>query len=228
MHSMTFPEARFDGFVRLQARLRDLLTVAVLAVTALVLPVMSAKAASSSDADTSRSLANSARVAKGLATLKDVGGLNIVAQRHAERMADADMIFHNENRKTEADAEGVNWTLIGENVGVGQDAESVHEGFMASPGHRDNILYADYNAIGTGAAVGKDGSVFITQLFARVETSVAPKPAPAAPKAEPKPQVVSEPVTEQPSETASVLSETEVKDSPSHDPNAVIGGIVND
>jgi uncharacterized protein YkwD len=224
---MTFPETRFDGVLRFQARIRDLVTIAVLALTAIVLPVLSAKA-SSNDADSSRSLANSARVSKGLSTLKDTSGLNIVAQRHAERMADADMIFHNENRKSEADAEGVNWTLIGENVGVGKDAASVHDGFMASPGHRDNILYADYNSIGVGAAVGKDGSIFITQLFARVEGAAKPQAPKPAPVAEPKPQVVEQPVVQQPQETASVLSETEVKESPSHDPNAVIGGIVND
>jgi hypothetical protein len=227
MHSMTFPEHRFDGLCRLQARVRDAITVVVLAATAIVLPVMSARAATSNDADSSRSLANSARVSKGLSTLKANSGLNIVAQRHAERMAEADAIFHNENRKAEADAQGVNWTLIGENVGVGPDAEAVHQGFMKSPGHRDNILYSSYNVIGTGAAAAKDGSVFIAQVFARVETAAKPaatKSAPAAPVTKAEPVAQAAPVTEA-APAATVLSET-VERGPG--PNAVIGGIVND
>ena len=44
-------------------------------------------------------------------------------------------------------------------------AESTVEGWMQSPGHRRNILEANYDRVGTGVAVSKDQKVLITQNF---------------------------------------------------------------
>jgi uncharacterized protein YkwD len=41
----------------------------------------------------------------------------------------------------------------------------VVDGWMASPGHRDNILDGDYDREGIGIAVSKDEKVYITQNF---------------------------------------------------------------
>ena len=48
------------------------------------------------------------------------------------------------------------WQALGENVGVGLDANQLHDEFMASSGHRANIL-GDYNYVGIGTAVDESG-----------------------------------------------------------------------
>ena len=44
-------------------------------------------------------------------------------------------------------------------------AEGAADGWMDSPGHRENILSPRYNRVGTGVAVSDDESVLITQNF---------------------------------------------------------------
>jgi uncharacterized protein YkwD len=61
-------------------------------------------------------------------------------------------------------------TLIAENVGSAMSASDAESGFMASPGHRDNILNRAVTHVGVGVAVGREeaGSapLFFTQVFA--------------------------------------------------------------
>jgi uncharacterized protein YkwD len=61
-------------------------------------------------------------------------------------------------------------TLIAENVSAAQSAADAERGFMASPGHRDNILNRAITHVGVGVAVGREesGSVplYFTQVFA--------------------------------------------------------------
>jgi uncharacterized protein YkwD len=44
-------------------------------------------------------------------------------------------------------------------------AESSVRGWMASPGHRQNILQKHYSRTGVGAAIAPNGEVLITQVF---------------------------------------------------------------
>lgn len=213
------------------ARRTTILAAAVVAIT-LAGPVLRANASQASDEASSRSLVNQARASAGLASLAPNAGLNSVARAQAARMADRDAIYHNENLKAEADAAGVNWQLIGENVGVGPDVQAVHEAFMSSPGHKSNVVYKTYNAIGVGIVTGKDGSIFVAHVFAQIgnsppaatQPSVAASPQAAAPKV-----VVTASVSSAPA-PAPVASEAapapEPVEVPSADPNAVVGGIV--
>jgi hypothetical protein len=198
-------------------------------------PGLHAQESTAADAATSRSLVNSARSAAGLPALADDSRLDAMATAQAQRMADRDAIYHNPNLKSDADAAGVNWQWIGENVGVGPDVQSIHNGFMASPGHHENIVYRDYDVIGTGAAVGKDGSIFIAQVYAGLmksspastspAVSAAPAPVAAAPAA-PAPRPA--PVTRTVAPTAAPVSVAAVVVTPPPaDANAVVGGVVD-
>jgi uncharacterized protein YkwD len=66
--------------------------------------------------------------------------------------------------------------LLGENMGaqhytkqlgvdVNKFARAVVDQWLASPQHRDNLAFADYNLTGVGAAVSGD-TVYVTELFA--------------------------------------------------------------
>jgi uncharacterized protein YkwD len=46
-----------------------------------------------------------------------------------------------------------------------QIATSTVDGWMKSPGHRENIVNRDYDRVGTGVAISKDEKVYITQNF---------------------------------------------------------------
>jgi hypothetical protein len=159
--------------------------VAVVAISSFaIVPALRAQESTANDAATSRSLVNSARSAAGLAALADDSRLDAIASAQAQRMADRDAIYHNPNLESDADAAGVTWQWIGENVGVGPDVKSVHDAFRASPGHHENIVSRNYNVIGTGVALGRDGSVFVAQEFAGLQSS-SPTTLPASASSRP-------------------------------------------
>ena len=61
---------------------------------------------------------------------------------------------------------GVRYRHAGENVAMGyRTAETVMNGWMESPGHRENILNDDYEIIGVGVVMDSSRTVYWTQLF---------------------------------------------------------------
>lgn len=59
-----------------------------------------------------------------------------------------------------------NWTTVGENIAAGQwSPEAVVAAWMASPGHRANILNPNYTEIGVGLAHGGPYGVYWSQNF---------------------------------------------------------------
>ena len=65
---------------------------------------------------------------------------------------------------------GVTFTGSGENLGHGPpNAEGLMQGWMASPGHRVNILHESFTHLGVGAFhVPETGEVYVIQLFLKV------------------------------------------------------------
>lgn len=112
--------------------------------------------------------------ARGASDLVERGDLNAVAQRHAERMAAENRLFHNPSLGREV----TGYELVGENVGVGPELGMIHEAFLDSPSHRANILETRFTEIGIGLATGGDGALWIVQVF-RQPIAPAPAPAPA-------------------------------------------------
>lgn len=71
-----------------------------------------------------------------------------------------------------------NWTILGENVGVGGNVESLHKAFMDSPAHRENILYPTFRYVGVGV-LKRDGRMWVTVIFAAGEDPGTRLPMPA-------------------------------------------------
>ena len=201
--------------------------------------VMSALHAQPNDAVTSRALVNSARSAAGVTGLRADARLDFVAQAQAQRMAARDAIYHNPNLQADADAAGVNWEWIGENVGVGPDVSSVHDGFMASPGHHENVVSGRYNVIGVGVAVGRDGSLFVAQVYAglaapaqpasapRPAETVASAPAAAVSSAPAPAPAAAAPAAVAASAPAATVAAAVLTPDPAP-ANAVVGGVIDD
>jgi uncharacterized protein YkwD len=74
----------------------------------------------------------------------------------------ADELYHTPSDKLRHRV--TNWTVIGENVGVGGTVSSLHTAFMNSPAHKDNILYTAFRHVGIGVAK-KNGRMWVTVIF---------------------------------------------------------------
>ena len=107
-------------------------------------------------------LINQARTHYGRASLKLDDRLSYRARLHSKAMADKFTIFH--TKKLASVFTGYNWSVCGENVGMGPTILSVHKAFMASPPHRANNLYRGYKRFGIGI-VARNGIDFITVEF---------------------------------------------------------------
>lgn len=105
---------------------------------------------------------NSVRASSGLAPLETYWDLTDDARAQTNRMIDKQQVYHSSNL---AGVTGV-WQSLGENVGVGVDASQLHDAFMASSGHRANIL-GDFNYVGIGAKVDENGFLWATVIFMR-------------------------------------------------------------
>src|SRR5579859_8274536 len=88
--------------------------------------------------------ANRERAAAGVQPLKWDNALAAAARQHALLMAQQYQLSHQypgelplEERAART---GAKFSLIAENVAVGPTPESIHDGWMHSPGHRKNIL----------------------------------------------------------------------------------------
>src|SRR5437899_5118257 len=108
--------------------------------------------------------------------LKD--DLTRIARRHSRWMAGDGRIYHADSssphyREGDDLAREIpgNWRSAGENVGMGPDCQSIHDAFMASPGHRSNILDHGYNQVGIGVSFDHDGTVYVTEDFASRRSS---------------------------------------------------------
>ena len=105
---------------------------------------------------------NRMRRGHGLANLTRSAALSSAAQRHANEMAARRTMTHTgadgSNAGQRITREGFYWRIWGENVAAGQtSAEQVVQNWMASPGHRANILNWRFQYIGIGVARASNG-----------------------------------------------------------------------
>lgn len=116
-------------------------------------------------------LTNAERKKRQLPPLQPDPVLMKLARTHSVNMANLDQIGHEFNGKTFSQRmQQVNYqaSRAGENVAQGQrtPGEAI-AGWMQSPGHKGNILQADYTRIGVGMASSKSGKPYFTQVFAK-------------------------------------------------------------
>jgi uncharacterized protein YkwD len=62
-------------------------------------------------------------------------------------------------------AAGYEWQAWAENLAFGFDPAAVVAGWMASPGHRANILNPTYTETGAGFALDRSGRQYYAQVF---------------------------------------------------------------
>jgi uncharacterized protein YkwD len=119
-------------------------------------------------------LVNAERAKVKLAPLELDAKLSEIAVAHVDDMLEHGFVAHTSpttgsaaDRVTRA---GVRTSIVLENIGRGYNLREVHEGLMASPGHRGNILHELVNRIGIGVrATPESGhtAYLVTEVFTR-------------------------------------------------------------
>jgi hypothetical protein len=151
-----------------------LFTVVALTTLGLGFVTPTAGADPAGDASQFVSLLNQLRASKGLGPLSVDASLNGMASAWSDHMAAAGTISHNPNLASQAPS---NWQTLGENVGMGPTVKSIHDAFVASPHHYENLVNATYGYIGVAVTVS-NGTIFVTEDFMGTGSAPAPAPAP--------------------------------------------------
>jgi hypothetical protein len=151
---------------------RHTIRAAVLLAMAMILPAgaIFAQGRPGKQAETLFELANQERADRGLPQLRWDEALAAAAQKHADRMAQADLLSHQLAGESDLGTRGVgagaHFSLIAENVAEGPDLESIHASWMLSVPHRENLLDPRVDSVGI-AVSEHDGRLFAVQDFSR-------------------------------------------------------------
>jgi hypothetical protein len=163
--------------------MRKLFAALALAVAVMTLPT-AASADTVSDEAAFVVRINELRASKGLPALEVHPNLVEKARGWAATMGNEGRIWHS----TLSDGITADWRKLGENVGMGGSVQPLHDAFVASPKHYDNLIDPEFNYIGIGVAYA-DGTLYVSEMFMKLATApaaVAP-PAPVAPAPAPTP-----------------------------------------
>ena len=160
-------------------------------------PVADRSAVSASGADESAfvQMINQARTSAGLPALIVDAELTSLARGWAQHQADAGQISH-----ANPISAGVTspWQKLGENVGTGPSVAPVMDAFMASAGHRANVLDPEFTHVGVGV-VWNGPALYTTHRFMALPAPPPPPPtAPPTTEAPPPPPPTAPPTTEAP------------------------------
>ena len=114
---------------------------------------------------------NAERTARGLQAVRVVPALVTLARQHSADLARRNVVSHDSETGQSysqrlADA-GVASVANGENVGRSSTSLTplIHQAFMDSPAHRQNMLDPAFDAVGVGVVLGNHGTYFVTVDF---------------------------------------------------------------
>jgi len=204
------------------APMRRIWTVALLLAALLCGAAARATTYNVADENKIEQLTNGTRAGVGVKALAHMDGLQGMARAQAVRMAERGDIYHNPNLSADITALGVNWRMVGENVGMGPDAATVYAALLKSPHHYENIVRSNYTHFGIGEVNGPGNRIYLVQVFAEIVPNAAPAHRVVTP---PRPAVRVAPkiVRTTPRPVAKKASPM-IRRRP--DPNALLGGFV--
>ncbi len=123
-------------------------------------------------------LANQSRAADGAGALKWDAALAEAARRHCLRMAAEGQLSHQFPGEAElsarAQSAGAHFSLIEENVAVAQNPAAIHDAWMHSPHHRENLLNPAVDRVGIAVVAGPMG-LYAVADYERVVEQFSPK-----------------------------------------------------
>lgn len=106
-------------------------------------------------------LINDERALEGMGPLAVYDDIQDDARLQAAAIRDAGYLFHNPDLANVTSG----WYALGENVGYGPTVQLLHDAFMGSPGHRANVLKADYNYGAAGVVIDENDVIWVAIVF---------------------------------------------------------------
>ena len=147
----------------------------MLALGVALLPMAAAQADPVSDEAAFVAKINQLRGSKGLPALQVNENLVAKARTWAAGMAAAGRIWHS----TLSEGVTADWKKLGENVGMGGSVDGLHDAFVASVHHYENLVDPAFSHVGIGIAIsGK--TIYVAEMFMQLMPSKA-APVLAAP-----------------------------------------------
>jgi uncharacterized protein YkwD len=123
-------------------------------------------------------MGNQARAAQGLAALQWDPALAAAALNHCERMAVEGPLSHQyagePDLSVRAGQAGAHFSLIEENIAVGPQPATIHQAWMNSPGHRENLLSPQVDRVGF-AVVARGNQLYAVADFGRAVAVLTPE-----------------------------------------------------
>lgn len=122
-------------------------------------------------------LANQARAAAGAPELKWDDSLAVAARKHCQRMTTEGPIGHQYPGELDlserAGLTGAHFDLIEENVAIGATADEIHNAWMRSKGHRENMLNPEVDRVGI-SVIASRGVLYATADYAHGVQALSP------------------------------------------------------
>jgi uncharacterized protein YkwD len=151
------------------AHRRPLRFLALVLAGSIVLGTVQAQPASAALTDKEKklvSLVNKARTNRGKSKLQVNAKLSELARKHSNVMVNQNnAVKHSTNKQLLSYMNKANCVArIGENVGAASTVPQMHQAFMNSPGHKQNILESYWKKVGVGIKKS-DGRLWTTELF---------------------------------------------------------------
>jgi len=137
---------------------RSLLAVAAVALLGL------ASAACTPDVNRTYDLINQSRAQNGRPSYSINLDLYFKAQAWADHLSRQGSLSHSNL----PDGAPAGWRALGENVGVAGSVDGVHNAFMNSTGHRNNVLSWTFNHMGAGVTRDGAGRYWVVHEFAQL------------------------------------------------------------
>lgn len=120
--------------------------------------------------------ANAERAQRGIPPLRWDNTLYRAAQFHAQEMAARQTISHRFPGEAELADRGKNvgarFSRIAENVGEASSAVRIHDAWMHSPGHRENLLDPSVDSVAI-SVLSRKGQLYAVQDFERTVQSLS-------------------------------------------------------
>lgn len=118
-------------------------------------------------------LANQARAQAGTGPLQWDAALASAARQHCLLMVQEGALSHQfagePDLSVRAQATGAHFSLIEENVAVAPNPAEIHDAWMHSPHHRENLLNPDVNRVGIAVVAGAQGLYAVADYERGVE-----------------------------------------------------------
>jgi len=123
-------------------------------------------------------LGNQARAAQGVALLEWDNALAAAAMNHCIRVAAEGQLSHQYSGEAElserAGQAGAHFSFIEENVAAGYETASIHQAWMHSQGHRENLLNPAVNRVGI-AVLARGDMLYAVANFGHAVAVLTPE-----------------------------------------------------